>query len=643
MTMYSYIVCSLFFLLLVALLTFVGRQLFGCEQFSQSFVLGYVSYSFPIATAGIIIQFLNLPWLVFAIFLGIEWIVLIIASIFTLKKRNCIAIQKNKFRDFVKNNWVIFLTTFLMAAVMLLYYRGFWLGNHQDDGYYITKVATLPFTQTGGNYNYALGVENIGFNSYLFNTWEIEASVYVHVLRVNVTLFLRLFQSVFYYFLLANLLNAFSQKITANSGVHIEKNLAQYPVLVILLFNIYYLALDHTSLLKLQDMFHMNTGMFLGFSVVRTMGLLMLLLFFIDKEKIDTKMIVGVMVISTVLVSKSSVALPLILIVSVSSLIIWLLTSYKNRGRIIACIMCVGIAVLGFGISGSESVQNVVYLNFRNALYSPVVWVCIIVFFLSFTFRSAIVIRLNGIIGCMLLLMLVPEVNNIFERFSIYNFVGARTVSALIFFFIMINSIYFCILLSKIHVKEFVIKVIYIASGIGIFGVSLLGFKLYGGEVLTGQPAVGASIRQSLGTIKNNRYFMPNSTIELGEKLDQLSEGSEDTIRVVTPTMVVMDGALHPLPVMLRIYAHDIIPVSAAVRYPTNDGSALSEYTQKYYDDFISNPSDETYSAFKEEIKDLDVNCIVVYDEECAWWLEKDGYELYDTVGDNLYYIWYRE
>lgn len=641
--MYSYVVCSLFFLVLVVLLTFIGWQLSESAEFSYNLILGYIVYSFPIAVVGIIIQLLNLPWIIFALFLGIEWIILVFVSGVFIKKRNIKIIQKQEFSNFVKNNWVVFLTTVLMVAVMLLYYRGFWLGNHQDDGFYITRVATLPFIQTGGNFNYALGVENVGLNTYLFNTWELEASVYVRVLGVSVTLFLRLFQSAFHYFLLANLLKAFSKKIMVNVGFPIKENLYQYPVFVILLFNVYYLVLDHTHLLKLQDMFHMNTGMFLGFSIIRTLGVLMLLLFFFDKDKIDVKMVTGVAIISSVLISKSTVALPLIIITAVASLIVWLLVSYKNIGRIAIFILCVVIAIVGFIIPGSDSIQSTVYTNYLNALSSPVMWACMIVFLFSFTLRIPIINKLNSIVCCMVMLMMIPEVNDIFENISIYKFVSARTVSAWAVFFIMINSVYFCILLSRIHIKELWIKCIYTIACIGILGVSLVGFKLYGGEVIPGRAAVGAGIRDSLRTIKNNIYFMPDSTIDLGEKLDQLSDQTDETIKVVTPSMVIVDGALHPLPVMLRIYAPDIIPVSAAVRFPTNNGSELSEYTQQYYDSFASEPSDETYALFRKEIENLDVNCIIVYDGRCTPWLEKDNFELYDTAGDGMYRIWYKK
>lgn len=642
--MYSYLVCGVFFLTFVLFLVFVGRQISGVAEFSDNLSLGYVVYSVPVAIAGIFIQILNLPWVWFALLLGCEWLVLFGVSVVLMKKRG----QKRQtirkeFIDFLKDNWLVLLVTVLMVGMMLLYYRGFWLCNHQDDGYYITRVATLPFGETGGNYNYALGIDNGGFSSYLVNTWELEASVYVYILGIDVTLFLRLFQSAFHFCLLANLLKAFANKVMLNSGISFNRNLAQYPVVIILLFNVYYLVFEHTQLLKLQDLFHMNTGMYLGFSVIRTMGILMLLLFFMDREKINLKMIAGVASISVVLISKSSVALPMIVIIVVSSLLVWLFTDYDRKGKIFTFIICVGMAGLGFVLPASESIQETVYIKYIDALKSPVLWVCGVIFLFSFTLRIRVVNRINAIFCVACLLTIIPEINDIVECFSVYNFVGARTVSTLAFFFIMLSSVYLCILLKKVCKKEKTIVSIYLIACVGIVIFSLVGFKLYGGEVIPGKEPLGAGFRTSLNVLKENIYFMPDSTIELGEKLDDLSEESEDKINVITPSMVIVDHTLHPLPVVLRTYAPDIVPISAVMRFPISGDSALANYQQQYYDTFIAEPSDETYKLFKEEIKDLDVNCIVVYDDRCSAWLEEDGFELYTIIGDGIYRVWYKE
>lgn len=163
-------------------------------------------------------------------------------------------------------------------------YAGVWLGNHQDDGYYITKVADLPYGRIGENINYSLGVQQQGFNAYIVNTWESEASVYVKILGVQVTLFLRFFQSIFNYFLLLNLIKAFADKLVDCLKIKVNRTITQYTSVIVLLFGMYYIFLSDTYFFRLRDMFHFNSGMFLGVSVVKTMSVMFYLFFYLDKE-----------------------------------------------------------------------------------------------------------------------------------------------------------------------------------------------------------------------------------------------------------------------------------------------------------------------------------------------------------------------
>ena len=95
----------------------------------------------------------------------------------------------------------------------VFYFRSFWYGNHLDDGYYITKVATIPID--GGNYvnNVSVGTGKWTAFSYLLNTWELEASFFVKILKVTPTVYLRFFQSGFNYFVFFNCVLGFGKKI----------------------------------------------------------------------------------------------------------------------------------------------------------------------------------------------------------------------------------------------------------------------------------------------------------------------------------------------------------------------------------------------------------------------------------------------
>lgn len=640
--MIDYLLCAIFWLVFTVFIYSFGKAITKRKEtsFSYGLLLGYLFYSFFVALGGIPLQLLNVQWGFFAVYMAIVWIAILVFTIYIWKKLELYTRFMQGGKSYIANNWILYVVCAVLVLMMLCYYAGFWLGNHQDDGYYITKVSTLPYGTIGGNYNYALGVENQGFNSYIVNTWELEASVYVKLLGVQPTLYLRLFQSAFYYFLLLNLLKAFSEKLL--DGVNQKKNLglAQYSAIIILLFGMHYLFLSDTYIFRLRDMFHFNTGMFLGISVVKMMSVLFFLLFFMRKRKITCKMLIGVAGIATVLISKSTVALPIIVVLTLAALIEWLFVYYGKTGRIASITLLAVYILTGIILPNQDSIQAVVWDDMINAVRSPVIGACAVVFVLSFTLKEDLIRKINCIFLMVMAFILLPEINDVFEMCSVYNFVGGRSLTTFLYFFVMLNAVYFILLLSRLSVKAIMIKVMYLFGGVGLICVMFAGFKAYGGGVLPDNPRVGASIKYCLSVIKNNKYFIPESTVELGEKLESIADDTGEKLHVVTPKIEIVDGVMHPVSIMMRIYAPDIVSVSASERYPANDGSDLSEYKQQAYDTFVTNPTNETADAFEQEIEGLGVNCIVVRNPQCGEWLQNMGYSLQDETGAGGYYIW---
>ena len=639
--MYDYLMCTLFWILFVAVLLILGRTVnVGKQTLAADLITGYCVYSVCIAVGGIILQLVNVRWIFFAFYVMVLWIAMLI-FIVTKGKKN-LAVFKIDLKKYLKENWVLYIVCAVLIIMLCCGYAGLWLGNHQDDGYYITKVATLPYGNIGGNFNYSLGTEQQGINTYIVNTWEAEASVYVKILGVQVTLYLRFFQSIFYYFLLLNLIKAFADKLVGCLKVKINSNVTQYATVIVLLFGMYYIFLSDTYFFRLRDMFHFNSGMFLGVSVVKTMSVLFYLFFFLKEDKFSWKMIIGVMLISIMLMSKSSIALPVIAISLIAAGIVWLFWEYGVIGKLFSLLFILLYFLTGILLPNKQTIQGVVQLDVINALKSPVVLVCVFIFLVSFWLRERIIYKLNSFIILSVFFVLTPQVNDVYENFSIYSFVGGRGVTTFLYSFVIINSIYVIMILRKFRVKESVIQGSYLLFALCEVIVMFWSFHAYGGNVLPDNPRTETSIRYCLSVIKHNIYFMPDSTIELGEKINLLSQKSEKQLRVITPKMVMMDGALHTPAIMMRIYAPNIVSLSAAERYPVNDGSVLEEYTQQKYDSFAAAPSNESARAFFDEIEDLDVNCIVVQNAQCSRWLEEMGYKLYDVTVKGSYYIWCR-
>lgn len=637
--MIDYLICTIFFVLFTVMLYALGTVILKKEDVSEALISGYLVYSFPVAVGGITVQLLNLPWACFAVFLAALWGVLAAVMVYRGKKDQIKIAAVSSMKQYLSENWMVLFVMVVLIGLTCLYYAGYWLGNHQDDGYYISKIATLPYTQTGGNFMYPLGVSDQGFNSYIVNTWEIEASVYIWLLKVSPTLYLRLFQSAFTFFLYLNLIKAIAGKVIKRVDLKINLAAAQLPVVIVLLFDAHYLFLSDTGLFRLRDMFMVNTGMFLGNSVVRVLGIPLLLYCVMELEKISAKMIVNAAVVSVVLMSKSTIALPVIGIMAAAVCVTWLFFEYGKKGRAGACGIAILYALAAIFLPNKEGIQSISWADMTNALHSPIVWVCLVIFLGSFGLKNKFVYKINTIIILMGILIITPQINDLFEALSIYGFVAGRAVANYVYFFVVINMVYLILLLAKCSVRVCWIQRLYLGLAVCLTVTALLGFKLFGGGVILDQEREGANIRYSLAVIKHNPYFMPNSTIELGEKLDEISKDYPEKLQVVCSKMTIRDGELHPLSVFLRIYAKDIIPVSATERYRADDGTALYDYTQTAFDAFESELSDETAEAFWEEIQDLNVQCIVVQRAECAPWLEKAGYELKDEV-EGFYYIW---
>ena len=107
-------------------------------------------YSSLIAIAGIVMQLANVPWNLFALYVGVLWCFVLGFSLYKSKK-DSISFSPVGIKEYIADNWYLYIVSIILVVILAFYYAGFWLGNHLDDGYYITKVATLPYSEIGNN------------------------------------------------------------------------------------------------------------------------------------------------------------------------------------------------------------------------------------------------------------------------------------------------------------------------------------------------------------------------------------------------------------------------------------------------------------------------------------------------------------
>lgn len=637
--MWGYLANIIFWVIFVFMLYAFGNAMRPCnEGQSVKFIAGYMGYSFFVAIGGIVVQLLNLKWIFFAGYMTV--LIGAIGIVIVLTKRKRGKLFSCSLKEYIIENWFVFLLTGILCFMLLFYFRSFWYGNHLDDGYYITKVAVIA--HDGGNYknNISVGMGKWTGITYLINTWELEASFFVTILKVSPTFFLRFFQSGFHYFVFLNCALAFGEKIVIATEKRINRATLQYVLGTFLIFFVYYVYMQDTQIFFLRDMFQLNTAMFYGSSIAKLIVIMCLLIFWIQEDVINLKIMMGVACISIIMISKTTIVLPILFIVITSSSITWLIQNKEKRW--VGILITILYIIVGIIISGNDGIQSEVYKYVKLILKSPVMWVCIVVFILSFTLKVKIVYRINSIMMLSGLMIVIPQINDVFELCAVYEFVGGRAWSIWVYTFVIINAYYLYVLLKKIC-RDRNIIILYSFITIGMTMLLVYGFAVDGAELfVTDQMPAKTNLSKDIKVLLNNRKFMPNATIELGQELEETTKRTSETLYVLSPEFVGVDQAVHTLCTQLRIVAPDVVSVSAIERYPVDETSELYGYDQSKFDKFVANPDEQTSLQLEKEIIKYNINCIVTQNEACGKYLEKIGFMEANPVGNGTYYVWYK-
>lgn len=638
--MYDYCISAIFFSLLITFFYCLGSVIVSEENsLPYRFICGYLFYSFIIAIGGIVIQLLNLSWYLFFWYTILIIIALLIFILYRSKKEK-IKIFLIGIKEFLKKYWFLFIISGILIVISLAYSEWIWLNNCLDDGFYLNKIATLPYIENPFITNASTGLVEIqnGFNSYIVNTGELEMSVYVFLLQVTPTVFTRIFLSGFNYFLFACCIYAFAEKIIKSTNIKCSEYTIQYIVSIILLFSFSWNFMVVKEILVVQDSWQFNTAMYYASSIVRTMGILIILVHFIENNKIRICDILLVVLISIVLVSKSTIALPIIFVTCIAYLIVNFLFDDKYWKKISTIIILVLIGIIGLMIGGNDYIDELVRNLFLQNLKSYLVIGCLVVIILSFSFRSQVINKVNVIMLVVIFLMESPIINNLFEKISVYDFVAARASTTYIYTFVIIAMIYVYLFINKFKYSKKLIVPIYLVVTIMLSVVSLYSYNSCNGKLLT-----------SYKIMYNNRKIIPDSTIMLGKKLSDLADDADEEINMIMPEGVLVDGHLHSVAIIIRSFAPEIKSISAIGRFKVSEGNDFSSFTsddQAKLDAFITNPTEENKQNLKILLEEYPINCIVLPTAEDNEYLYEIGFESYtkfsDIEGNISYNIYYR-
>ena len=220
--MIDYIKCSILFLVTIIFFMGIGLSVDKNrdKEISYKFILGYIVYTFFAAIPGMIVQILGLPWLFYCVYLVFLWIGFII---FVLCRYKTNKLQKISLADYVKDNYFLFIVTFIVLCISFLYVWLFWANNHSDDGYYIGKIAEYPYMDNPFRTNVVNGFSEYKLDSYIINTWELQSSVVSYLTGINPVLYVRLYLNAFNIFLLVNVISSLAIRINSTTQL-VENN-----------------------------------------------------------------------------------------------------------------------------------------------------------------------------------------------------------------------------------------------------------------------------------------------------------------------------------------------------------------------------------------------------------------------------------
>jgi hypothetical protein len=249
--------------------------------------------------------------------------------------------------------------------------------------------------------------------------------------------------------------------------------------------------------------------------------------------------------------------------------------------------------VAGFVLPNREDIQGGINdLFMQNVKTLPFI-VSSIVLIASFAFRKRIVNRVNVILIVILGLMLIPNVNDVFENLSIYDFVANRMFTTLMYTFYITAFTYVAFVFIDLTNGR-MIKPIFMILTCLITVFSCLTYT-----------HTGKSIKNGLKTIIRNNKIVPNSTLELGSELDELSQ-NYGTLKILSPEFVIVDNVYHPLATILTTVSDNTVSYSAIPRYPIDGKEKIASFKYEYQEEFTNFNNTKSVDDFNKCIPFID-------------------------------------
>ena len=639
----------LFIVLYMAYMYFIGGAFTNKEgSYSYQFIVGYMIFSFCVALGGIFIQLLNLSWWIFVMYLVAVYGVLSFVAISVMAAKHTPIIQFSKLKDFFWQQRFLLIVSIFLTILAVSQIGMIWNDNTADDGYFISLVGSLPYSPntfyTAPRTGFQVSLKALG--PYIINTIYSEYSVYSFFTGIKAPLFCRLYMSFFNYFLYGSTIVVLTENVFKQFKFNINKNLYQYTTFIMLFFAFTQTFMGKYHLIDVYDNWQYNTAMFYGSSIVRMMSLLWIVIPIFNKNRISWREVIMMAGVGFVLISKSTIALPLIVIIPISYLLSFWIFSKHSYNWLIGFLFIIAYLTISILLGNFVDFNYNISAYWGNIKESILFIPCILIIIVSCLTRNKYIVRYNAALMIVLGLMVVSPLNNIFMKLSIYNFVAARALATWYYTALVTAAVYLVLGLFYITRNDKISTIIPILVSI------LISLYLPFSDNLGGSTEYKPLLWR-LNVLIDNPDCIPASTVALGNVLEERYHETGQMNVVTSLQITEPNGLPHYLCTMLRAVSPHSVSLSAAPIFGNSKDDMFQSFNSDsqnllYY--FIGNPTDDTYIPLENSLNDSNCNVIVTNTEvglngyPLSKFLYRSGFELYKVVEDpkaNLQYFVY--
>ncbi|WP_285814722.1 DUF6077 domain-containing protein [Thomasclavelia cocleata] len=653
----NWVTSSVFLLIIFLIYNLIGNvclKLVGYEEIDceKRILSGFICTFFLSFLIGVPCQLLHTHWKVFKYILLIALVILIILCVY-LEKNN-IKIFLLEFRkqpiDIIKNNikeyWFVYLLVILFSILSMSNTLPYYKMNY-DDSYYIGKI----INQVGAP---ALSVENIyngnfigsfdGDITRILNTFEISYGFFAELFNISIPFFCRVPITIHNYLLMFLCYKSVGK-------LFVKKSMSQYVILPfsILLISSGYLmeSPNNEFLIRMYDGWQLQTAIFYGGSIVRTMSIPILIIFGIELiRKIELKKLVYVAVIYLVFMSFSTIFLTYAIFLTFTFFVIKAIYCFNqyhinNNKKVIYVGLIIIIMFIGLlltrkldrlSIINTETYANNVneYINFYNHYFKADTFV----YYAPFILMSCYFVFKNYRQKASVLLVLIPYIIFYSNKFieiiivaTINNFfVALRFITSIQMMIILFLGICVVKIIDSLKRKKVILPIISLST------VLVVSCFIYNNKnYIYEQDFLGSGITRrgySIEQIFRNQEMMPDIMVEIGEYFDNLDYGNYS---LVLPAEVSFDKTTIP--------SSGFLITSNRIELCSHNG--CKNMTDKEYDKINKYFENQVeYEEVDSILQEHRIKYILVTDEKQKQELENNNFEIVlSNKNKNKYFL----